>query len=84
MLIPQRLYAKMLAGCAFHPFFLRKFRHLRLKNITFRAIFLCYQVYPDEGHLLEGVKNHLFAAVTEFLQECFHDPNALPTEEEDG
>eukprot|EP00094_Tigriopus_californicus_P011472 TCALIF_11077-PA protein Name:"Similar to DPP10 Inactive dipeptidyl peptidase 10 (Homo sapiens)" AED:0.12 eAED:0.12 QI:0/0.84/0.64/0.92/0.76/0.85/14/214/869 len=40
------------------------------------------QVYPDEGHFLEGAKLHLYSSVSQFLQEkCFYVPPT--TDEED-
>ena len=44
-----------------------------------------FQIYPDEGHFLEGVKDHLYRAVSEFLTDCFDsavagDPNLVEEE----
>ena len=58
----------------------RKKRQDTLRFVTF-FLYLFFQVYPDEGHLLEGVKNHLFHAVTDFLKECFYVP---PLVDSDG
>ncbi|XP_037874079.1 inactive dipeptidyl peptidase 10 isoform X1 [Bombyx mori] len=29
------------------------------------------QIYPDEGHSLEGVKHHLYRTMSSFLDDCF-------------
>ncbi|XP_046973505.1 inactive dipeptidyl peptidase 10 isoform X1 [Vanessa cardui] len=41
-------------------------RALSDQGSTFRQ-----QIYPDEGHSLEGVKKHLFRTMSSFLDDCF-------------
>ncbi|XP_011502782.1 PREDICTED: dipeptidyl aminopeptidase-like protein 6 [Ceratosolen solmsi marchali] len=40
--------------------------HLAKKGILFRQ-----QVYPDVGHSLAGVKEHLYLSMAQFLDDCF-------------
>ncbi len=34
------------------------------------TIKLLHQVYPDEGHFLDGAKGHLYSSVVNFLKHC--------------
>lgn len=41
------------------------------KALTNRGALFKQQVYPDEGHNLGGVKQHLYRSMTLFFEECF-------------
>lgn len=36
-----------------------------------RGILFKQQIYPDEGHNLNGVKKHLYRSMTSFFEDCF-------------
>ncbi|XP_014214128.1 venom dipeptidyl peptidase 4-like [Copidosoma floridanum] len=40
--------------------------HLAEKSILFRQ-----QIYPDVGHNLAGVKEHLYLSMAKFFDDCF-------------
>lgn len=41
------------------------------KALTNRGALFKQQIYPDEGHNLGGVKQHLYRSMTLFFEECF-------------
>lgn len=45
--------------------------HVKYSHRTFISSLLLPQIYPDEGHSLEGVKRHLYRTMSAFLDDCF-------------
>lgn len=41
------------------------------KALTSRGALFKQQIYPDEGHNLGGVKQHLYRSMTLFFEDCF-------------
>ncbi len=43
------------------------------KHLVRRGVQFSQMMYPDQGHFLAGVKEHLFGAVERFLKKCLLD-----------
>nr|XP_040581987.1 inactive dipeptidyl peptidase 10-like [Lepeophtheirus salmonis] len=50
---------------------------LLAKALVYNSVNFEQQIYPDEGHFLEGVKYHLYRSVGSFLEKCFYKPPVI-------
>lgn len=41
------------------------------RALTNKGVLYKQQIYPDEGHQLNGVKRHLYRSMTAFFDDCF-------------
>ncbi|KAK6630046.1 hypothetical protein RUM44_005444 [Polyplax serrata] len=48
-----------------------------IKALTSKGILLRQQIYPDEKHMLTGVKFHLYKSMSDYLENCFRKQEAL-------